>query len=142
MSTETSAPSAAAAFCTRAASLDKAFWRTPTLLQRKGVRVVRLSTKPRHDRFEKCTSPRGRVYYWPDWRQLEEDDEGTDVWAFVRGYITVTAMTLDVTAVAEMKQLIWLETPLPPPLPCTTERTEVRRDEYWFSLMGHEWESE
>ncbi len=79
--------------------------------ERKGVRIVRLSTKPRHDTFEKRTSPRGRVYYWPDWRQLEEEEEGTDVWAFVRGYITVTPMSLDVTAYPEMKQLSWLETP-------------------------------
>jgi len=79
--------------------------------ERKGVRVVRLSTKPRHDTFERRTSPRGRVYYWPDWRQLEEDEEGTDVWAFVRGYITVTPMTLDVTAHAEAMRLGWLETP-------------------------------
>jgi len=79
--------------------------------ERKGVRVVRLSTKPRHDTFEKRTSPRGRVYYWPDWQQVEEDEEGTDVWAFVRGYITVTPMTLDVTAYPEMKRLGWLGTP-------------------------------
>jgi 5'-nucleotidase len=79
--------------------------------ERKGVRVVRLSTKPRHDTFEKRVSPRGRLYYWPDWQQLEEDDEGTDVWAFVRGYITVTPMTLDVTAYAETKRLNWIEKP-------------------------------
>ena len=77
--------------------------------ERKGVRVVRLSTKPRHDTFERRTSPRGRVYYWPDWRQLEDDEEGTDVWAFVRGYITVTPMTLDATAPDEIKGLRWLE---------------------------------
>jgi 5'-nucleotidase len=77
--------------------------------ERKGVRVVRLSTKPRHDTFERRISPRGRLYYWPDWRQVEDDEEGTDVWAFVRGYITVTPMTLDVTAPDEMRRLSWLE---------------------------------
>jgi 5'-nucleotidase len=79
--------------------------------ENKGVRVVRLSTKTLYDTFERRASPRGRVYYWPDWRQLEEDDEGTDVWAFVRGFITVTPMTLDVTAYPVMKRLNWLETP-------------------------------
>ncbi len=79
--------------------------------ENKGARIVRLSTKTLYDTFERRTSPRGRVYYWPDWRQLEEDDEGTDVWAFVRGYITVTPMNLDVTAYPEMKRLGWLETP-------------------------------
>jgi 5'-nucleotidase len=76
--------------------------------ERKGVALARLSTKPRHDTFEKRTSPRGRVYYWPDFQQLEDDDEGTDVWAFVRGYITLTPMTLDVTDVAAMKTLAWI----------------------------------
>jgi 5'-nucleotidase len=75
--------------------------------ERKGVMVARLSTKPRHDTFEKRTSPRGRVYYWPDFRQLEDDEEGTDVWGLVRGYITVTPMTLDVTDDGAMKTLAW-----------------------------------
>jgi 5'-nucleotidase len=72
------------------------------------VRVTRLSTKPRHDTFERRTSPRGRVYYWPDWRQLEDDEEGTDVWAFVRGFITVTPMTLNVTDGQYMKTLAYI----------------------------------
>jgi 5'-nucleotidase len=76
--------------------------------ERKGVRVTRLSTKPRHDTFERRTSPRGRVYYWPDWRQLEDDEEGTDVWAFVRGFITVTPMTLNVTDGQYMKTLAYI----------------------------------
>lgn len=65
--------------------------------ERRGVRLTRLSVKPRYDTFERRKSPRGRVYFWPDWKQLEDDDEGTDVWAFVRGYISVTPMVLDVT---------------------------------------------
>ena len=83
--------------------------------KREGVRWVRLSVKPRHDTFEKHTSPRGRVYFWPDWKQLEDDEAGTDVWAFVRGYITVTPMTLDVTAVAEIKSLEGLDLRQPAP---------------------------
>jgi 5'-nucleotidase len=75
----------------------------------KGVRLARLSVKPRYDTFVRNTSPRGRIYFWPDWRQLEDDDEGTDVWAFVRGYITVTPMTLDATAPSQMKALGFIE---------------------------------
>jgi 5'-nucleotidase len=76
--------------------------------QRNGVMVARLSTKPRYDTFERRTSPRGRLYYWPDFRQLEDDDEGTDVWGFVRGYITVTPMTLNVTDAVATKRLAWI----------------------------------
>lgn len=78
--------------------------------ERKGVMMARLSTRPRHDTFEKRTSPRGRVYYWPDFRQLEDDEEGTDVWAFVRGYVTVTPMKLDVTDASAMRALAEIAT--------------------------------
>jgi 5'-nucleotidase len=80
--------------------------------ERKGVRVTRLSVKPRHDRFERRSSPRGQLYFWPDWTQLEDDEEGTDVAAFVRGYITVTPMGLDVTSGKDMAALSSLATKL------------------------------
>lgn len=65
--------------------------------EHKGVRLTRLSVKPRPEDFERRTSPSGRLYFWPAWEQLKDDAEGTDVWALVRGYITVTPMVLDVT---------------------------------------------
>jgi len=82
--------------------------------ERKGARLATLSVKPRHDTFERRTSPRGRLYFWPDWKQLEDDEEGTDVWWFVRGYITVTVMKLDVTATREMQALRFLDSPFTP----------------------------
>lgn len=65
---------------------------------RRGALLTRLSVKPRYDRFEKRASPAGRLYFWPAWEQLEDDAEGTDVWGLVRGFITVSPMTLDVSA--------------------------------------------
>jgi len=62
----------------------------------QGARLTGLSVKPRYDRFEKQMSPMGRLFFWPAFEQLEDDAEGTDVWAFVRGFITVTPMMLDV----------------------------------------------
>lgn len=73
--------------------------------ERKGSRVTRLSTRPHHENYERRASPRGRVYFWSRWRPLEDDEEGTDVWAFARGYIALTPMTLEVTATAEMDAL-------------------------------------
>lgn len=64
----------------------------------RGVEWTSLSLKPRYDSFERRVSPNGRVYYWPIWKQLEDDAKGTDVWAFVRGFITMTPMRLDVAA--------------------------------------------
>ena len=77
--------------------------------ERKGVRVARLSLKPRPEGFERRVSPRGRIYFWPVWEQLKDDEEGTDVWAFVRGFITLTPMMLDVTAPQAMDALRALE---------------------------------
>ena len=77
--------------------------------QRKGVRLTRLSMKPRPEAFERRVSPRGRLYFWPVWEQLKDDEEGTDVWAFVRGFITLSPMMLDVTAPQAMDALRPLE---------------------------------
>ena len=71
----------------------------------KGVRVTRLSMTPRPERFERRVSPGGRLYFWPVWEQLKDDEEGTDVWALVRGYVTLTPMVLDVTATQAMETL-------------------------------------
>ncbi len=71
----------------------------------KGVRVTRLSMKPRPETFERRVSPLGRLYFWPVWEQLKDDVEGTDVWALVRGYVTLTPMTLDVTDYKAMEVL-------------------------------------
>ena len=81
--------------------------------ERKGVRLTGMSVKPRHDSFERRVSPGGRLYFWPIWKQLEDDAEGTDVWAFVRGFITVTPMALDVTSSQGLEALRGLDLRLP-----------------------------
>ncbi len=78
--------------------------------ERRGVRLARLSLLATHEDYERRESPRGRVYYWSRWRPLEDDAEGTDVWAFARGYVTLTPMTLDVTDVTALETLRSLET--------------------------------
>ena len=83
----------------------------------RGVRVTRLSVKPRYDRFERRASPAGRLYFWPGWDQLEDDAEGTDVWALVRGFITVTPMGLDVPATETGEALRSLESWSPAAIP-------------------------
>jgi len=75
----------------------------------QGARLTGLSVKPRYDRFERQMSPMGRLFFWPAFEQLEDDAEGTDVWAFVRGFITVTPMTLDVATGASDQVLQGLD---------------------------------
>lgn len=71
----------------------------------KGVRITRLSLKANEQIYERRTSPRGRVYYWSDYRPLADDEAGTDVWGHVRGFITVTPLTLDATSRTQMREL-------------------------------------
>jgi 5'-nucleotidase len=69
--------------------------------ERKGVRMTRLGMKSGGDvRFERRLSPGGRTYFWNIFRQIDDDVEGTDIWAFFHGYIAVTPMALDVTSPA------------------------------------------
>ena len=77
--------------------------------QPKGVRVTRLSMKMGQEMFERRSDSSGRPYFWQTWRRPREDEEGTDVWAFVRGYITLTPLTLDTTAPRGMNALRSLE---------------------------------
>ncbi|HEV8384152.1 MAG TPA: 5'/3'-nucleotidase SurE [Candidatus Acidoferrales bacterium] len=68
--------------------------------EHKGVVLARLSRKPGKDKFERRESPSRRIYYWSAYRPFDKsdvDDEGTDLWAYQRGYIAVTPMILDVT---------------------------------------------
>lgn len=82
--------------------------------ERKGVEAVRLSMKAGGDlRFDRRVNPAGRLYFWPVFHQIEDDVEGTDVWAFFHGYIAVTPMTLDVTAPQAIESIRSLNLHLP-----------------------------
>lgn len=75
----------------------------------KGVRLTRLSLQPSNNTFERRTSPRGRVYYWSLYEPPTEGEAGTDIWAFARGFVSITPMTLDPTSASQMKELRGLE---------------------------------
>jgi 5'-nucleotidase len=74
--------------------------------ERKGVLVTRQSTVPTPQLFTRAQSPRGDLYVWPDYAGRTEDAEGTDVWAFLHGYIAVTPLTIDTT---DTGSLGWLK---------------------------------
>ncbi len=63
----------------------------------KGVLVTRLSNKANEQIYDQRRNPRGTLYFWPGYRPLEKEDEGTDVWGFLNGWITVTPLVLDTT---------------------------------------------
>lgn len=69
--------------------------------QYRGVRVTRQSTTPTPQEFARYTNPRGEVYFWSDYRPLTDAEEGTDVWAVVRGFIALTPLQIDQTREAD-----------------------------------------
>ncbi|MBI4466905.1 MAG: hypothetical protein HY656_05720, partial [Acidobacteria bacterium] len=48
-------------------------------------------------------------YYWSDYRSLPDDAEGTDVWAVVHGFISITPMQIDQTRAADLDWLKQLD---------------------------------
>lgn len=78
----------------------------------KGTVVVRQSTAPSRDSFERRVSPRGRIYFWSKYQSYGQDEageEGTDVWAFTRGMVAITPMALDTSAVNRFDAFRFLE---------------------------------
>ena len=77
--------------------------------QPKGVRVTQMSMTKRQQIYDRHSDTEGRPYYEQSWRPVSEYDERTDVWAFARGYITLTPMMLDTTALKSISGLLSLE---------------------------------
>jgi 5'-nucleotidase len=75
----------------------------------RGTAITRLGLRPSRLVFD-CTAPAGdRSACFPGYRQQLEDEPGTDIGAFYKGYATVTPMTLDVTAGASLDSMRVLE---------------------------------
>ncbi len=66
--------------------------------QIKGVQVTRLGRRFYEDKLIKRQDPRGKDYYWlGGGPPMDIIEEGTDVGAVARGYISVTPLHLDMT---------------------------------------------
>jgi 5'-nucleotidase len=71
------------------------------------VRVTRLGRRIYRDELIERRDPAGKSYYWiggdPPGGVVEE--EGTDVWAVERGYVSITPVHLDMTSHAMIAHL-------------------------------------
>lgn len=70
-----------------------------------GIKVCPQGISNYGDDYEKRTDPFGRTYYWPCGRLTECDynkENATDIYWLMQGFITVTPLTWNVTAVQEM----------------------------------------
>jgi len=75
-----------------------------------GTRITRLGTRIYHQMTVERVDPRGKKYYWigggePDW----EREEGTDMDAVDRNYVSITPLHLDMTDYASFDRLKALE---------------------------------
>lgn len=76
----------------------------------KGVLVTRLSTHHWEDTVVERLDPEGRPYYWIAGTPVGEEEEGTDLWAVRRGYVSVTSVSLDFTALDFLPEVAhWVE---------------------------------
>ncbi len=58
----------------------------------KGLRVATQSRSIGHETWIEHQSPRGRRYFWNDFRDEDTDEEGTDVWTVSQGFAAVTPL--------------------------------------------------
>ncbi|MBI4553411.1 MAG: 5'/3'-nucleotidase SurE [Candidatus Latescibacteria bacterium] len=71
-----------------------------------GVRITRQSNRDLEFMYERRTTSSGRVYYAQSRvRTLEKAADGTDEWAVVNGFISITPYTIDQTATVPVPAL-------------------------------------
>ncbi|MCL1123987.1 5'/3'-nucleotidase SurE [Shewanella surugensis] len=72
----------------------------------KGMKVTRLGARHRAEGMVKTTDPAGRDIYWlgPQGEELDAT-EGTDFDAIEQGYVSITPLTVDLTAFSQLSKL-------------------------------------
>jgi len=74
----------------------------------KGIKVCRQSKARWEETFIKRQSPRGRDYFWPTGRFINEENgeaSDTDEWALENGFISVVPVQHDLTAHSYLEEL-------------------------------------
>jgi 5'-nucleotidase len=65
----------------------------------KGIRITRQGDSSYVEEYAAREDPRGQPYYWLVGKyQMQDDDPETDAWALEHGYVSITPVTLDLTA--------------------------------------------
>ena len=72
-----------------------------------GAEITRLGRRLYRDQLIKRQDPRGRDYYWIGGERPtgDADEEGTDIWALARKYVSVTPIHLDMTDYSFIEEL-------------------------------------
>jgi 5'-nucleotidase len=93
-----------------------------------GICWVRQAVRHYDGKVVPGTDPMGRQHFWFTVVPIEETEAGTDLWAFGRGYITLTPLSPDLTAHEELERLSRV-IPLEGPRPAEEAVEEVDEDE-------------
>ncbi|WP_202320785.1 5'/3'-nucleotidase SurE [Archaeoglobus neptunius] len=62
------------------------------------IAVTRLARRMYNVSVERRLDPRGREYYWIHGMEIEDAGNGTDIHALRQGYVSITPLTIDLTA--------------------------------------------
>jgi 5'-nucleotidase len=62
------------------------------------IKITKLARKMYKTRVEKRFDPRGREYYWIHGIEIEEAEEGSDLEALRKGFVSITPISLDATS--------------------------------------------
>lgn len=74
--------------------------------QLRGLRVTRQGTRIYRDALVKRSDPRGRPYYWIGGDAPSGvPEEGTDIGALAVGFVSITPVTLDLTAHQHLREI-------------------------------------
>ncbi len=69
------------------------------------IEVTRLARRLYRTRIEERLDPRGRKYYWITGDEVEDAEEGTDIHAIRSGKVSITPITIDLTASVDFEAL-------------------------------------
>lgn len=69
------------------------------------IAVTRLARRMYIVRVEKRLDPRSREYYWIHGDEIEDAEEGTDIHALRLGYVSVTPLSIDLTARVDFEKV-------------------------------------
>ncbi len=80
----------------------------PANCERIEFEVTRLAKRLYRTRVEERRDPRGRTYYWISGVEVEDSEPGTDIHALRRGKVSITPLTIDLTAKNLKDVEVWL----------------------------------
>ena len=72
----------------------------------KGIKITRQSKKAFIERFDRRIDPHGRIYYWLTGEVIDlEGEQGSDIDAINKGYVSITPLHCDMTEFAFMEEM-------------------------------------